>query len=151
MKADPFVQRLQIQYGLNVLRLSLDRSASEPHVLFDVSECNRSAQQVEPIALLQASLNSIGLLASGTVSGPSDSSYQLPDHVAHALSSFVANSDAPGGAPLWLAFGSPCGLLPAVPWERPVAADTRHSDSASSIHCRFPGSPTQVFYLRNMF
>jgi hypothetical protein len=116
LQADAVGRQLQSYYRLKVLTLSLDRSDGDPCVLFEVTTPDGSDPTVQA-ALLSCPSTAIGLPSILTEQNLPDSVFTLPPAIGTALASAVLNSE-PAGAPLWVKFATPGGLLPIVPWER---------------------------------
>src|SRR5215470_8897307 len=104
-------ERLQREYGLKVLRLSMSSEDGKGHVLFSFS----GPDGIES-ALLNASCEEIGV-SSDDIKWASTAMMRIPDHITGALRHLLEETE-PAGAPLWIRISAPVGLLPAVPWER---------------------------------
>jgi hypothetical protein len=107
--------RLQLHYGLNVLRISMDAESGNALLSF-------SGPDGEQIALLTAPAHELGLPLEmdSQASGDWDlneSAFRLPDYLRGALKSAVSATE-PEGQPVWITLVPPLGLLAAVPWER---------------------------------
>lgn len=109
-------ERLQREYGLTVLRLSMGIEGGAEQVLFSVS-----MRYGEEAALLTATLEELGLdkACATTIEGSCqqpEPEFHIPGHIIGALRQILNETEQPG-APLWIRLSPPLGLLTAVPWE----------------------------------
>ena len=116
LQTDSVGCQLQSEYRLKVLTLCLDRSYTDPHVVFEVTAPDAESSGAQK-ALLTTPSAAIGLPARFEGEQLPDRAFTLPEDIRAALTSALAGIE-PAGAPLWVKFTAPVGLLPVVPWER---------------------------------
>jgi hypothetical protein len=105
-------ERLEKQYRLSVLRLSLVNS----RVYFAVSVGG------EQLALLDAPAEAMGIPCHINFPEEGDEGlearqFKLPSHIASSLKSLLCDPDSSASS-IWIRLSKPVGLLTAVPWER---------------------------------
>lgn len=111
---DLLVRRLQVEYNLKVLTLSIDRSSPKPQVVFELSTADPSQPST---AVLTAEVGEIGLVRGSLGYNIPETQFGLPEYLTAGIRGAVEETE-PLKAPLWLGFSAPVGILPVAPWEK---------------------------------
>jgi hypothetical protein len=111
---DLLVRRLQAEYNLKVLTLSINRSSPEPQVVFELSTADPSQPST---AVLTAEVGEIGLPRGSLDYDIPETRFRLPEYLTAGIRGAVEETE-PSMAPLWLRFSAPIGILPVAPWEK---------------------------------